>query len=194
MRPAFSGSRQAALFGALLAALLPLGCNVAACDTADESNPPEIYRNGTVTDGEYESSPWKSGWLHFPGGKQYILEHHLGHTPKNYMVSLSFTQDGERSTQCSGNSCLELCITDDAIWLKNDTCAEFWIRVVTTGGRSATPGTCLKRGTRLLDGSAGGNGSIAGDAASDATGEILPHQTNDAGVPFEAASADDAGD
>jgi hypothetical protein len=150
-RPRFSRSL---LSFAAVAAASCLGCG-AACDTSDEANPPDRYVAGTTTDGTYESSPWKSGFLPYPGAKQYQLVHHLGFTPAQVEIFLAFSGDGERVAPCAGNSCLVRCVDDELIWLKNDTCAEFFIRVVATGksseslGRTCTDGGALDAGTPI---------------------------------------------
>jgi hypothetical protein len=133
-----------------------LGCG-AACDTSDDANPPERYTAGTATGESYESSSWKAAYLPFPGGKQYHLVHHLGFTPAQVEIFLSFSPDGERVAPCAGNSCIIRCVDDEIIWLKNDTCADFWIRVATAGksfesrGRACTfiPGAAVDAGTPI---------------------------------------------
>ncbi len=171
-RPRFSRSF---LFFIALGACALLGCG-AACDTSDDANLPDRYTGGTTTDGTYESSPWKTGLLPFPGGKQYQLVHHLGFTPALVEIFLAFSADGERVAPCAGNSCLARCVDDEMIWIKNDTCAEYWIRVVATGkssesrGRACTVGGALDAGNPI-------DASIENamdDAASSDVGDGLP--------------------
>ncbi len=102
---------------------------------------------GTAANGVYESSPWKSELLPFPGGKQYQLVHHLGFTPAIIEIFVAFGPDGERVATCAGNSCLIRCEDDELVWIKNDTCTEFWVRVTAAErsnddrGRSCTGGS-----------------------------------------------------
>jgi hypothetical protein len=117
---------------AALVAVAASGCG-AACDTSDDGNVPERYTGGTSQNGVYESSLLKSGLLPFPGGKQYQLVHRLGFTPATVQVLLSFGPNGDELSPCAGNSCLVRCMDDEMIWIKNDTCAEFWVRVATSG-------------------------------------------------------------
>jgi hypothetical protein len=126
--------RRGAALLAIAVAGSVLGCG-AACDTSDDGNIPERYTGGTSALGVYESSPWKSGLLPFPGGKQYQLEHRLGFTPSTVQILLSFSSGGDDLTlsPCAGNSCLVRCVDDEIIWIKNDTCADFWVRVSTAG-------------------------------------------------------------
>jgi hypothetical protein len=172
-RPSSSAEVLAFIAGV---ATFAAGCN-AACDTSDDGNPPEVYAKGTAANGGYESSPWKSGLLPFPGGKQYQLEHHLGFTPSQVDVFIGFGPDGERVAPCAGNSCLVRCVDDRIVWIKNDTCSDFWVRVA-TAGRSFESGGATCTG-----------GSI--DAGP-------PDVTSDASAPDvakdDAAAIDDASD
>jgi hypothetical protein len=131
---------------AVLGAGASLGCG-AACDTGDEANPPDRYTAGTATGDVYESSSWKAGFLPLPGGKQYQLVHHLGFTPAQVEIFLAFDSGGDRVAPCAGNSCIIRCVDDEMIWIENDTCAEFWVRV-TTSGKSfeSRGGACTGRG------------------------------------------------
>jgi hypothetical protein len=113
------------------------GCG-ATCDISDEGNPPEIFTGGAVLGDSYASSPMGGPLLHFPGGKQYQLVHHLGFTPSPPSIYFAFAQFDDRSSPCAGNSCEVRCVDDQIIWIKNDTCTEFWV-VVNTTSRSPYP-------------------------------------------------------
>jgi len=105
-----------------------VGCGT-ACDTSDPSNPPEFYGAGVTTDGVYESSSWRRDLLPFPGGKQYKLEHRLGFTPASVDIYIAFAHESGLVSLCAGNSCL-VCADSQFVWIKNDTCANFFVRVV----------------------------------------------------------------
>ena len=114
------------------------GCG-ASCDISDEGNPPEIFAGGAVSDrGDYASSSSQGPLLWFPGGKQYQLVHHLGFTPLKPEVYFGFAQNENRVAPCAGNSCEIRCWDDQIIWVKNDTCTDFWI-VVVANGKSPYP-------------------------------------------------------
>jgi hypothetical protein len=128
-----SQSRWACASGVVAAALSAVACVSgcgATCDISDEGNPPEVFTGGAVLDDSYASSPSQRNLLHFPGGKQYQLVHHLGFTPLQIDIRFAFDPNDDRSSPCSGNSCEIRCADDQIIWVKNDTCTEFWIRVV----------------------------------------------------------------
>ena len=112
-----------------------------ACDTTDNGNPEQTFTGGAVTGGEdpyYVSSDWMSGLLPFPGGKRYRLVHHLGFMPVNVSIYVSFAERDTPVTPCAGNTCVIQEVSDDSIVIKNDTCSEFWVRVVASGGSPAS--------------------------------------------------------
>lgn len=110
------------------------GCiSAAACDTSDDANPIQTYTGGTTTGGVYESSPWHSAYLDFPGGHRYAFVHGLGRAPPLVQVYLAFVPDPDWTAPCSGNSC-EISVTDTVVQVKNDTCSEFWVKVVASIG------------------------------------------------------------
>jgi hypothetical protein len=184
-RPKFSHSL---LCLALLGACASLGCG-AACDTSDDANPPNRYAAGTVTSDGYESSPWKAGFLPFPGGKQYQFVHHLGFTPAQVEIFFAFNPDGDRSSPCAGNSCIIRCVDDELIWIENDTCAEFWVRIATSGksfesrGRACTDGGAIEAGIPI-------DASI-----ENAIEDVAPDgQSPDVGAPLVDGAFSDQGD
>jgi hypothetical protein len=121
-----------------LAVAATLGC-APACDTGEASEP-QRFTGGTTKNGIYETSGWSGGWLHFPGGKRYDLVHHLGFSPAVVDVSLSFSESGvgdrvqaDTAAKAAGNSGEAEIVNDEYVRIKNDTCAEFWVRVVAFG-------------------------------------------------------------
>ena len=107
------------------------GCNASACDTSPDANPPQRFTGGVTVDGVYQSTPsWQNGFLDYPGGKRYEFVHNLGAAPPNIDVFLAFdTNASGGATKCAGNTCI-VTADDQLIRVRNDTCAEFWIRVV----------------------------------------------------------------
>jgi hypothetical protein len=108
-----------------------------SCDTSSQNNPEETYSGGTVTAGVYSSSPWQSGYLPFPGGKRYAFEHRLGAVPAEVNVYFAFDASPSEESPCAGNTCV-FAVDGAFIHLRNDTCAEFWVRV-TASGRLGAP-------------------------------------------------------
>lgn len=77
--------------------------------------------------------------LHFPSGRTYDLEHHLGVCPSAILPYISFVPrpiTGEAPSRvdnialAAGNEALIEWCDDEIIRLRNDTCAEFFLRVV----------------------------------------------------------------
>lgn len=150
------------------------GCSAAACDTSDDGNPPQLYEGGNVYNAVngsiYESSSAHGPLLHFPGGKRYDLVHHLGFEPLVVLMYWSFFQtgiavdaqndDAGTLTLASGNSALSQLANAHSIRVKNDSCVEFYLRVVAFGD---------SRGRPVNEGGTGSDEGGADDAGLDAT-------------------------
>ena len=170
MRPSSSANRAAFAAATLAAigmfALAASGCS-AACDPSAEANTPEVWSGGSTQEGGYETGPWFGPHLPFPGGKRWKLEHHLGFAPRNVSVYLAFGANNTEVAACAGNSCV-FCVDAKYVWLRNDTCSEFWVRA-TAVGRSAS------NSVRLCE-----------------PGEVLDAATADGEAPPDVATADGA--
>ena len=119
-----------ALASALL--LTPTASCGPPCETANDD--PVRVTEGTVdaSGTVYESSTWAGPYLHFPGGRRYQLEHHLGRAPTMVTTYLSFDQEpmpGGNASESAGNQAVIERVDDEIIQVRNDTCAEFWLRV-----------------------------------------------------------------
>ncbi len=133
------------VLGLLLAAGLHTGCGVSRCER--KGQPAQTYSDGTVSaDGTlYESTAWNGTFLDFPPGRTYNFEHGLGEVPTSYNVYLAFhpepLPDGEKGagvSESAGNQAVVEIINDEIIQVRNDTCADFFVRVVAqTGGAAA---------------------------------------------------------
>lgn len=125
------------------------GCS--GCDTGGQS--PVRYEDGEVSaDGRlYETTPIDAELLHFPPGRIYDLVHGLGETPVSVQgyVSLSrrLTPDGDpydpehpnNVTETAGNQLVIERWDDEIIRVRNDTCAEWYVRVVAIGSGDVAP-------------------------------------------------------
>ena len=192
MRPSSSASRAALLAAALGAlgfcALSASGCS-AACDPSAEANTPEVFSGGLTQEGGYETGPWSGPHLPFPGGKRWKLEHHLGFAPRNVSVYLAFGADNTELAPCAGNTCV-FCVDAQYVWLRNDTCSEFWVRVTAEGHDPATS-VRLCEGGEVPDASgADATSALGADAtpSPDATSAIGADATSALGA--DATSAD----
>jgi hypothetical protein len=129
----------------LLGALLLTGC---PCGREDSTI---AYQGGTAAAGTYQSSSWEGPWLHFPGGRRYLLAHRLGQVPASVTAYLSFKEypgpegnpDGEpgNASQATGNMALIEQVDAENIVVRNDSCSDFYLRVVAQASAAADAGT-----------------------------------------------------
>ena len=134
-------------------ALLSAGCG--SCETGGQAAieywggttniipgeaPPEVRR--------YETSLPFAEYLHFPAGRRFDLMHRLDAAPYDVQAFLSFERiPGEASeddntgnfAQASGNQFVVECIDDERVRVRNDTCAEGYLRVVLVADAVSTP-------------------------------------------------------
>lgn len=141
-------------FVALIASLLS-GCT--NCDTRGQQ--PIVYRGGTSrVDGDtlvYDTSGAFAEYLHFPAGRRFDLMHDLGITPTSFQAYLSFERipgkgSGEDNTgnfaAAAGNQVVYECADEERVRVRNDTCADGYLRVVLRAeeGLSPSDGPCSK--------------------------------------------------
>ncbi len=134
-------ARRALAYGvaalALLAASGVTGCNEMGCDSSPEANPPADFQGGEVltTKGGpvYRSSAADGEHLNFTAGAQFRVHHQLGGVPQSVQVWVSFsangTKDGNEALP-AGNMAEVLCVNEDFILIRNDSCGEYWLRIV----------------------------------------------------------------
>ena len=87
------------------------------------SNPAAFYETSTP-DGEH---------LSFNGGTRYCLYHQLGRRPFSVEPWVSFSRYGTaqgNEAKPAGNMVEVLLVTDQVIVLRNDTCAEYYLRLI----------------------------------------------------------------
>jgi hypothetical protein len=144
---------------ALSASALP-ACLEEQCER--HAGDPLEYRGGnTSANGEYyETNSLDEPFLHFPTGRTYDLVHGLGAPPASFHAYLAFSEcplsksvrnpggspscepvDAESGgggfAEGSGNEAIFEVRSDEVLTIRNDTCAEFYLRVVAT----TIPGT-----------------------------------------------------
>lgn len=127
------------------------GClSSSTCDTSDQANPVEQYTKGVTVGRLYESGPWHSNYLYYPGGRHYEFIHNLGAAPPYVQVYLSFDENPTGYvSSCVGNTCL-IDVNETSVRIKNDTCSDFWVRVVALLGGADTGGTGANDGGSVL--------------------------------------------
>lgn len=109
------------------------GCGNAACDPDGQG--PQRYSGGNTNEAGsfYESSSWDGPFLYFPSGRRYRLMHGLSERPTDYGVVLSFAEypfaGGGGVAESAGNQAIVENVTEDFVEVRNDTCAEFFLRL-----------------------------------------------------------------
>jgi hypothetical protein len=141
---------RSVLFLVMLAALL------SACGTCDtRGQQPIEYRGGNADLASdvpwYETSSAGGEYLHFPAGRRFDLIHGLGRAPEKFTSYVSFERvpgsvddSGKENTgnfaESSGNMVVYECLDEERVRVRNDTCAEFYLRVVLEAPGNSSPG------------------------------------------------------
>ena len=104
------------------------------------------YRGGSANESRtiYQSGEVDEEMLHFPQGRIYDFEHGLGARPVSVDIFLSFseqlTESGDTDNKTrpnnvapsAGNQAVIELWDEEIIRVRNDTCAEFYLRIVAT--------------------------------------------------------------
>jgi len=138
MRAARSIGKACGALGlpALVAALFAhaQACNP-PCTGPDRNFGAESGRKfSSGTDLVFETSPIDGPFIPFEGAAEYHIQHGLGFKPYQVDITLSFSQYPEifgngGSAPSAGNESLILSTDDQEVVIKNDTCADYWMRV-----------------------------------------------------------------
>jgi hypothetical protein len=111
-----------------------------SCDRSPEGNPYRLYVDGTVDDhGVYMSELATGELLDFPGGAHWKLAHHLGEEPTWWTFYLSFERmglkkDGGAYAQAAGNQAVLYAKDAEHLFVVNDSCSDYYLRVVAGTG------------------------------------------------------------
>jgi hypothetical protein len=127
-------NRTAWLFVASLNCLFLAPSNLACSDCEVHGDPVLKYNHGKTSEGYYESSGWNDEWVYFPQGRTYQFVHDLG--TEKYVVTLYLAfhprplENKAGSSESSGNMGTIEIVTPEYFQVRNDTCAEMYIRAV----------------------------------------------------------------
>lgn len=107
---------------------LTSGCLDNQCDQIDGE--PVRYTDGLTNSSRtfYQSSAPDEPFLRFPAARNFHMEHGLGDMPVDVSVFLSFEDNAKPHSLAAGDEAL-LTIERDYIGVRNNTCADFFIRV-----------------------------------------------------------------
>lgn len=126
-------SRSLALSFTLAAALVGgSGCVGQTCDTHGEA--PQRYSGGRTNRDRsfYETSNSNGPFLFFPAGRTYRFEHGLSETPAEYhavMAWFEYPLESAGISESAGNQAMFELIDEKAIEVRNDTCADLYLRL-----------------------------------------------------------------
>jgi len=93
----------------------------------------------------------------------------LGFAPAGVHIYFGFGSAEAALSPCAGNSCVIRHVDDQLIWIQNDTCAEFSVRVVAWGNVTTDAAATLDAGNEAgssLDAPLAEGASAAGDAST----------------------------
>lgn len=110
------------------------GCS--NCSTGGQE--PIEYSQGDTTGTSYETSPPDGVWLDFPAGRRFRLAHGLGTDRLSVHGYLSFSErpfsgtdaGSGNASEASGNALVIEAENDRYVQVRNDSCAEYYLRVV----------------------------------------------------------------
>ena len=161
------------------ATLLAIGCSTSTCDR-DADSLTVSHEQGISGDKVWLSSPYHDPALalegapywHFPPARTITFEHHLGSLPVPHDIELAFTGYGALAPG-SGNEDIILCMDDNVIQIKNDTCSDFYVFVATSasGIHSASIRDCVGNPNPYFD-ATGGSGSSGSTAEGGSAGTL----------------------
>lgn len=116
-----------------LAAALLFASTACACQPDCGDQQTIRYEFGITNDAktEYATTPVTGPLLHFPPQRIYLLVHGLRADPTDVHINLSFVESGDTLTLApsSGNQSIWHTREKGVIWVKNDSCAEFYVHV-----------------------------------------------------------------
>lgn len=140
---------RALALAVVLAAPMVAGCQDAGCDTAPDSNPPSDFKAGTThttPDGKvFESSAPNGQHIHFTAGTQVRVYHGLGGRPVSVGLWVSFSETGTASGNeavPAGNMAEVLCVNAEYVLVRNNSCGDYWLRVVARDPVADATATC----------------------------------------------------
>ena len=118
--------------GALALALWTTACGTSCDREGDDED--ILFKGGSVNASGtvYETSGWEGPLLHFPTGRRYLLVHRLGSVPQSVQTYVAFDQRPDNLSESAGNQAVIESVDDTQVVVRNDTCAEFFLRVVAT--------------------------------------------------------------
>jgi hypothetical protein len=149
-----------------------MGCE-STCPRETEKVPTP-YDGGNTNSAStvYETNAWDEPFVDFPAGRRVALRHRLGEIPVVIRSYLAFDDnpfpDDETKpgfvAESAGNQVLIERVDDEFIRVRNDTCEQFFLRLVATSDPELGAAAGGAAGASAADDTAGSGGE-PGDAA-----------------------------
>ena len=166
MRRAVRSSLELVFTSAALA-LACAGCTFTSTCNRDPDE--DTVTTGKVVVNTYLSAPNEGSmdgptygpFAYFPPARTLTFEHHLGAAPPDIDIWLAFRDKGALAPSAGNLSILEY-VDAQIIQIKNDTCSEYWVRLVAS--LPALPAPLPPQGE------AGASGADPSDAAGASSG------------------------
>jgi hypothetical protein len=114
-------------------------------------------------------------FLSFPPGRRYRFVHGLSETPGHYHAYLAFSEfplrSGSGFAETAGNQAMFKAVTEEHVEVRNDTCADFFIRFYAAVGPfsesdAGAPGGHPPRAAGLQDSSVVDAGAATADGGA----------------------------
>lgn len=130
----------------LLLCALSTGCETSGCDTSDTANPVADFKGGQLVDvgndrQVYESAAPDGDLLNFSAGAHYRVFHQLGARPTHVELWVSFSPTGIKGGNLAmpaGNMAEILDVDEQAVEVRNNSCADYFLRIVAADPVSAS--------------------------------------------------------
>lgn len=108
-------------------------CSPSTCERTGQK--PQLFSGGRTNPSKthYETSALDGTYLFYPGGRTYKFPHGFGRIPDDFLIYGTFVDEphkhGALVAPLAGNQAGFLGADDEFITIRNDTCAEVFIRV-----------------------------------------------------------------
>ncbi len=113
-----------------MASFSAVACS-STCDAGGSSQDTVQFSGGHTdpTRTHYETNGFDEPFLVFPPGRRYEFPHGLGRVPTQLGIFLAFQANSSSFSLAAGNQALIEAVDANLIRIRNDTCADFYVRV-----------------------------------------------------------------
>ena len=127
---------------AWLLATCALGLGASGCADASAQSVVEVQAadlacadSAPEADGSWQTAPLPPlaagcTWLRFEGTTTYVVDHPLGHAPRDVEIFLSFDESDAPASMAAGNEALIQAVDDATLTLRNASHQTYFARVI----------------------------------------------------------------